>query len=605
MYKNYDYERIADINLKNIQKSFSNQKSINKKLIPYFFDKPGLLLNKSDKLSPKTFKIKDDITNNNNNQYEEKIYDGKKLSKSIHKKLDYFNKTHIKNISLYKMYKSKYEFFSKQYNFFKYLNKSTNDIKNNDSEAIMELISEYKRKKNITIDIKSFNKDIFNNSALVENNLNHLKFFYILNPSKFIKRNNSKNEKSINFNEPYTFDNDNIKHLKAYQFIKKIKLLSKIKYRNFFGNSYNDINELKSHNQNDDDDKELKTKSKNQKEQTNIINDSINSELIKDEIEKTKSDINILNKSLKLLNEEINSKNNNNIKNSNNDLSDKFSDFSLINNSNTSRYLKFNQLNKKIPDLNYRIKNRNIFHNFGYSTKYSEVLNHSDLFPKIKNQIIYKLEKTPKNENNNESDIENKINNNINNEIVSNKKYRLIKSKTTDNIFKNVNLFLKKKFCSTPTLQSLYLNLKSNIEQDKQNEEKNFFYIKKKEPKTEDLYKFAKKNIGKLRKKDIRESFEKILKHKKKFYNQNSNEDYFQYLKMLSKKIIKFDIKESMKKTYSIMGQKMIEEKRSKIDEVGELEEKIKNKENELLYSLLLKKAKKNISELKQEDNIL
>ena len=53
------------------------------------------------------------------------------------------------------------------------------------------------------------------------------------------------------------------------------------------------------------------------------------------------------------------------------------------------------------------------------------------------------------------------------------------------------------------------------------------------------------------------------------------------------------------------MGQKMIEEKRSKIDEVGELEEKIKNKENELLYSLLLKKAKKNISELKQEDNIL
>ena len=60
-----------------------------------------------------------------------------------------------------------------------------------------------------------------------------------------------------------------------------------------------------------------------------------------------------------------------------------------------------------------------------------------------------------------------------------------------------------------------------------------------------------------------------------------------------------------MKKTYSIMGQKMIEEKRSKIDEVGELEEKIKNKENELLYSLLLKKAKKNISELKREDNIL
>jgi len=262
-------------------------------------------------------------------------------------------------------------------------------------------------------------------------------------------------------------------------------------------------------------------------------------------------------------------------------------------------------LNKKIPDLNYRIKNRNIFHNFGYSTKYSEVLNQSDIFPKIKNKIIYKIEKTPKNENNNESDSENKINNNINNKIVSNKKYRLIKSKTTDNIFKNVNLLLKKKFCSTPTLQSLYLNLKSNIEQDKQNDEKNFFYIKKKEPKTEDLYKFAKKNIGKLRKKDIRESFEKILKHKKKFYNQNNNENYFQYLKKLSKKIIKFDIKESMKKTYNIMGQKMIEEKRSKIDEVGELEEKIKNKENELLYSLLLKKAKKNISELKQEDNIL
>ena len=112
---NKKYKTIIANKIQKIENSFINKKLIEKKLVQYNIDKPSFLLNKSEKLSFKTLNIKDDIISRNNNQYEEKKYDGKKLSKSIHKKLEYFNKTHKKNISLYKLYKSKSEHFSKYY----------------------------------------------------------------------------------------------------------------------------------------------------------------------------------------------------------------------------------------------------------------------------------------------------------------------------------------------------------------------------------------------------------------------------------------------------------------------------------------------------------
>ena len=111
------------------------------------------------------------------------------------------------------------------------------------------------------------------------------------------------------------------------------------------------------------------------------------------------------------------------------------------------------------------------------------------------------------------------------------------------------------------------------------------------EPKTEELYRFAKNNIVNLRKKNIREKVEKFLAYKKKIYDKNNNGNYFQYLGNLSNKISQYDVKESMKKTYNFMGLKMFEEKRSKIKEVEDLEKKIKKKGKELLFSLLLQKS--------------
>ena len=167
MIKINNYKDVISNDIKIIQNSFSNKITIEKKLFPFYFDKPNLLLNKSDLLSSKTSRKKDDITIRNNNPFEEKIYDGKKLSKEIHKKLEYFNQTNRKNLSKYKEYKgnndqfSKYYFFSRNIGKIKRKNKLIYNENSKSEKAMLELINEYKKKKKFNIDIKSFHKDIF------------------------------------------------------------------------------------------------------------------------------------------------------------------------------------------------------------------------------------------------------------------------------------------------------------------------------------------------------------------------------------------------------------------------------------------------------------
>ena len=115
------YKKIISKNIKDIQKSFTSRKIIKNKLIPYYFDKPLLLLNNSDTISSNALNNQDDIIKKSNIQYEEKKYDGKQLSKEIHKMLENFNLSSHKNISLYESYKSTCGQFTKNYYIFKNL----------------------------------------------------------------------------------------------------------------------------------------------------------------------------------------------------------------------------------------------------------------------------------------------------------------------------------------------------------------------------------------------------------------------------------------------------------------------------------------------------
>ena len=605
MHIKYDYKNIINKNIKEIQDSFITQKIIKKKLIPFYRNKPTLLLNNSDKISSKKLNEKDDITKRNNNQYEEKIYDGQKLSKAIHKKLEYFNRTHKKNISLYKHYKSKSVEFSKYYYFCKNFNKSSNfdDFKEKyfQNEAMVDLINDYKLKKNYSIEMKSFNKDIFNNSALIENKINELKFLYIFNPYKFGKKSKSETERNkkikFDFSKPYVFDMDSIKHLKEYKFIKKIKLLSKKKLESFYKKSFNvkhDISNISSVKF--DNDLTQKMKSKDELE---IIDDknNNNSELIKEEILKNKNDIDKLNQTIKSINDEMYLKRNNSkdfkMK------SNKKYDFSSIHNSNTSRDLKVNKSNNIMPYFTHREKiNKSNYFNFGKSTDNFDELNQINLFPKIKNInnddeknqinniIINKIDnntnKLPRNKRRN-SVI------NLNKKIVINRNINLIKSKTINNLSKQFNDLSQNNISIYPSRNEL-----ENLRQENG------------EPKTEYIYKIAKENVTNYGNKKVIEKIENFLEHKNNIYKYKNNNrgNYFKYLKNLSNKISQYDIKDRMKKTYNVMGQRMLDDERSKIKEISNLEDSILKKGKELLYSLLLKKSKVNSSQDEEkEDN--
>ena len=574
MNQNSSFRKLANKDIKEMQKTFFRQKIIFRKLVPYYPSKSLVLDNKTN--YSKNLLIQDEITKKNN-QYEHKKYDGKKLSKSIHKKLDYFNKAHNKNVSLYNSYKSKYQKFSKLYFICKNINKnkSLKNLRNNsfyENEAIYNLINEYKCKKNINIEFKSMKKDLFSNSALIEGNPKHLEFLYIFNPSKFAKKNNSENERNnntkiFNYSEPISFGMESIELLKEYKFIKKIDLLSKMKIDTFKGN-FNSQNK--------------KDLLKVEEEQAKCNNDK---EEIQEEIMKNQNDIIILNQTLKSLNEEINEKNNKLMplkieSNINTGLSS-------IYNSDTSRYLNFNKTNNilNFPIRITKINKRNTI-NLGNNTKYSDEFNKSDLFPKIENKFI-KLKS--KNINNISKYKENF---NFRN---SNLKSRLFKSKTMtdiknfDEIYKYI---IKNNYSKTGSVKDI--NSKKKINQDILNNDN---------PKTEDIYKFTKNNMGKLGKMKIIKNIEKFLENKKSIYeNKNikksNKKDYFQYLMNLSNNIMKYKASEDMEKNCNITGREINEEKHNKIIN---LEEDLKKKGKELLVSLFLN-SKKDLNSL--DDNI-
>ena len=614
------YKKIISKDIEDIQKAFTTRKIIKNKLIPYYFDKPLLYLNNSDNISSNALNNQDDVIQKNNIQYDEKIYDGKQLSKVIHKKLENFNLSYHKNMSLYESYKSTCGKFTKNYFFCKHLKKSNSEIyfdNNNiiNNEAMIDLIDEYKRKKNYNINNKSLNRDLYSNSALVDNNPNRLKLLYIFNPSKLIKKSNSETNKKNHKNEnnncstPYSLEMKSIKNLKDYKYIIKIKSLVKKKLKNSGKNRVNNsFNYIKNKKSNID-----------QSKKKSIINEKF----IKKQIIKYKKDINLLNKTIKSLNEETKPKkyiyNNQAYKL----LYSRNAKFSKTN--NTCKYIQSRQINK-LPFLSSRSQNsKNNTINYGNSTKYTEELNKSDMSSNIKNNIINIFQKKIiqnhlKNQNNNNNNSNNVTNinkisiNQRRNSLINLKSSIILKSRSTLSKgtkiinFDKSNNFLKEEKNSN-TLSPQSLNITPNQKYKKYNKLKSA-YIDDSNSKTtnkdllhinniEDLYKFAKDNINDLAKEKIWEKVEKIFKSKKILFekkNENNN-NYINYLKNLSYKINQYDIRKSMRKAYNIMGQKMMEQKRSKIKEVSDLEDKIQNKGKELLFSLVLKNFKANISE--------
>lgn len=293
--------------------------------------------------------------------------------------------------------------------------------------------------------------------------------------------------------------------------------------------------------------------------------------------------------------------------------------------NNTCKYIQSRQINK-LPFLSSRSQNsKNNTINYGNSTKYTEELNKSDMSSNIKNNIINIFQKkitqnNLKNQNNNNNNSNNVTNinkisiNQRRNSLINLKSSIILKSRSTLSKgtkiinFDKSNNFLKEEKNSN-TLSPQSLNITPNQKYKKYNKLKSA-YIDDSNSKTtnkdllhinniEDLYKFAKDNINDLAKEKIREKVEKIFKSKKILFekkNENNN-NYINYLKNLSYKINQYDIRKSMRKAYNIMGQKMMEQKRSKIKEVSDLEDKIQNKGKELLFSLVLKNFKANISE--------
>ena len=193
--------------------------------------------------------------------------------------------------------------------------------------------------------------------------------------------------------------------------------------------------------------------------------------------------------------------------------------------------------------------------------------------------------------NNEKKDTLNKIKNSIN----INHKPLLIKSKTIAKIKLN---YMKGNNSFNTHLVRFNLNENNEFKKLNSHETNKSLNIRKKirEPKIEELYKFAQKNFTKLRNKNVREKVEKYLEHKKNIYNNKKIGNYYHYLKNLSDKLNHFDIKESMRRVYNLTGRKMVEERRNKIELVENLENEIKDKEKELIYSILIKRVKKNVS---------
>ena len=130
------------------------------------------------------------------NNYDKKVLSSSlsikvnNLMKTISNSLNAYKKKNIKNIYLFNEYKNNYEELSRLYKFIK----KKENIEKDEKNLLLELIYNYKIKKNFNIDIKKIKKsNIFKNSSLIESNVNRLKSFYILNYDDiFLKHNDGK-----------------------------------------------------------------------------------------------------------------------------------------------------------------------------------------------------------------------------------------------------------------------------------------------------------------------------------------------------------------------------------------------------------------------------
>jgi hypothetical protein len=218
-----------DDHISEINKALNTKRTFTKDIKYFFIDK--INTNKENSIIKnlkKSYKYNSKVKKNSTNKkifhginfYEFNKYKEDEFNKEMENLLKALNFSQNEAYNKFKILKEENDIFHSLYKHYKKA-KEKNNKKLDDENIFMmlyDLLIKYKLKKNLSINIGSLYADLIKDSPLIQNDIEKLKFYYIINSERLEKKNKKKifdkknDEKKLVFDMKKFYNSENLFH---------------------------------------------------------------------------------------------------------------------------------------------------------------------------------------------------------------------------------------------------------------------------------------------------------------------------------------------------------------------------------------------------------